>query len=272
MIYLQNLICIVFIRTLFISILMRVTFIGSGNTATVMGRLCAEKGHHIQQVIARDAEKGKMLASEFGCSYISLHDEPDYNTDIVIVSLADTSLPEALQKLNFHTTPVVHTAGACKINVIQNVSENFGVLYPLQSLNKNIAAIPEIPFLIEANNEPTLNFIKEFAQSLSTTVVMQNAEERVRLHAAAVIVNNFTNYLFVVAEKFCVDEKVDFNLLKPIIKETADRIQQHSPVVVQTGPALRSDITTLDKHLRLLNDYPKLRTLYMRLTDGIMNG
>jgi hypothetical protein len=94
---------------------------------------------------------------------------------------------------------------------------------------------------------------------------------RLRLHTAAVIVNNFTNYLYSVAEVFCEKEMVDFNLLKPLIKETADRIMDNSPREVQTGPAVRKDITTLDKHLRLLAAHPKVRTLYMRMTDGIMH-
>jgi len=251
---------------------MRVSFIGSGNTATVMGRLCKQKGHQIQDIIARKEEGGKQLAGELGGNYVSFKEKPGAETDIVIVALADNCLPEALSGFNFNTTPVVHTAGACNINVVQHASQNYGVLYPLQSLRKEMNTIPPIPFLIEANNDQTLKFIYDFGHSLSDDVVAQNADERLRLHAAAVIVNNFTNYLFGVAEKFCRDENVDFNLLKPIIKETADRIQHYSPADVQTGPALRSDITTLDKHLRLLNDHPKLRTLYMRMTDGIMNG
>jgi hypothetical protein len=92
-----------------------------------------------------------------------------------------------------------------------------------------------------------------------------------RIHAAAVIVNNFTNYLYAVTETFCHQECIDFNLLKPLILETAHRIQSVSPHDVQTGPAIRSDIGTIDKHLRLLNNHPKLKTLYTRLTDGIMN-
>lgn len=251
---------------------MRITLIGSGNTATILGRLCKKNGHQIIQLIARNTETGSLLAKEFGCDFIDFKGKPDLNTELVIFAISDNSMPEALNELNFNTIPVVHTSGSSQINIIQKVSNNFGVLYPLQTLRKEMETIPEIPFLIDANNDETAKFIKDFALTISNNVVEQNADERLRLHAAAVIVNNFTNYLYGVAEKFCTDEKVDFNLLKPIIKETADRIQHHSPLSVQTGPATRSDITTLDKHLRLLNDYPKLRTLYMRLTDGIMNG
>ncbi len=251
---------------------MRITLLGSGHTATILGRLCIQNGHQVQQIIARNSDAGKVLGNEFGCSYINFKEKPDLNTQLVLIALSDNSMPEALDEIYFDSIPAVHTSGSIHINVIQKVSKNFGVLYPLQSLRKEMETIPEIPFLIEANNSETLAFIKDFANTISNTVVEQNADERLRLHASAVIVNNFTNHLYSIAEKFCINEKVDFNLLKPIIKETADRIQHHSPSAVQTGPAMRSDITTLDKHLRLLNDYPKLRTLYMRMTDGIMNG
>jgi predicted short-subunit dehydrogenase-like oxidoreductase (DUF2520 family) len=96
-------------------------------------------------------------------------------------------------------------------------------------------------------------------------------EERLKLHTAAVIVSNFTNHLYAIAEDFCKSEHIDFNLLKPLILETAQRIMNMSPADVQTGPAVRKDIQTLDKHLRLLVNHPKLRTTYLRLSDSIMN-
>ena len=250
---------------------MNITFVGCGNVATVIARLCEDKRHNIQQVIARDKIEGEEFAKKFKCSLLNFNEQPNKITDLVIVALSDNSLPEAIFNINFGNVPVMHTAGSCDMNVLQNMTSNFGVLYPLQSLRKEMEIIPEIPFLIEGNNEETLEFVKTFAETLSKSVTIQNAEQRLRLHTSAVIVNNFTNYLFSVAEKFCNNEKVDFKLLLPLIKQTSERVQYHSPSSVQTGPAVRGDITTLDKHLRLLTDYPKLRTLYMRLSDGIMN-
>lgn len=250
---------------------MKITFVGCGNVATVLARLCAEKGHEIKQVIARNQLAGEEFAKRFSCSITNFNEQSNRDIDIVIVALSDNSLPEAVHNLNFGTVPVVHTAGSCNMDVLDKTSSNYGVLYPLQTLRKEMNTLPEIPFLVEANNNETLQFIQKFAATLSDSVTEQNAEQRLRLHASAVIVNNFTNYLYSVAEKFCKDEDVDFKLLLPLIKQTSARVQNNSPLSVQTGPAVRGDITTLDKHLRLLTDYPKLRTLYMRLTDGIMN-
>ena len=250
---------------------MKITIVGCGNVATVMARLCIENGHEIKQVIARNKLAGDDFSKKFSCSVVNFNEEATKEIDIVIVSLSDNSLPEAVQNLNFGSVPIVHTAGSCSMEVLDKTSKNYGVLYPLQTLRKEMETLPEIPFLIEGNNEETVQFLQKFAATLSDNVTVQTAEQRLRLHASAVIVNNFTNYLYSVAEKFCKDEHVDFKLLLPLIKQTSARVQNNSPLSVQTGPAVRGDITTLDKHLRLLTDYPKLRTLYMRLTDGIMN-
>jgi F420-dependent methylenetetrahydromethanopterin dehydrogenase len=87
---------------------------------------------------------------------------------------------------------------------------------------------------------------------------------------AAVVVSNFTNHLYVLAEDFCKKEEVDFALLAPLIKETAERIVHFSPAAVQTGPAARNDIFTIDKHLLILSDHPQLKNMYIKLTDSIM--
>ena len=132
--------------------------------------------------------------------------------------------------------------------------------------------IPAIPFLIDGNSDDVCLFLESFAKTLSPDVQMKGDEERLKLHVAAVIVSNFTNHLYTLAEEFCEKEKIDFKLLAPLIKETAVRVQDHSPAKVQTGPAIRNDVFTLDKHLRLLANYPRLKYIYLKLTDSIMKG
>lgn len=250
---------------------MNISVMGTGNVAVVLASLCVQRGHSIRQVIARDPESAAWMINKTGGSYLNINSNRFDATDLIIIALSDNALPDAIAGFDFKDTPVVHTAGACSIDVLKKNAVNFGVLYPLQSLRKEMEAIPPIPFLIEANNIQTFRLIQEFADTLSDNVKGEGEENRLRLHTAAVMVNNFTNYLYCAAEKFCSNENVDFNVLKPLIKETADRIWEHSPCKMQTGPAVRKDIITLDKHLRLLAPYPKLRTMYMRMTDNIMN-
>lgn len=248
---------------------MNITIIGTGNTATVLARLCVQKGHTIHEIIARNEHAAKDLVKKAGGRYINIRARHDADTDLVIVALSDGAIPDAIQTLHFKNATVVHTAGAVSIDVLRNISANYGVLYPLQSLRKDMVEIPPIPFMIEANNAITYSFIKEFAESLGSPVHKAGEEERLRLHTAAVVVNNFTNYLYTLAEDFCKKESIDFNLLQPLIMQTAERITDYSPADAQTGPALRNDTVTIRKHLQLLKAYPGLHHLYKVFTEAI---
>jgi predicted short-subunit dehydrogenase-like oxidoreductase (DUF2520 family) len=142
----------------------------------------------------------------------------------------------------------------------------------MQSLRREKQYADDIPFLIDANTDETLTLVEDFARTLSSIVNKANDEERLKLHIAAVIVSNFTNHLYALAEEFCQKENIDFSLLAPLIKETALRVETISPMNSQTGPAARNDIFTLDKHIRLLADHPRLKYIYLKMTDSIMKG
>lgn len=251
---------------------MKVVIIGSGNVATVLSRLLVKNNHTILQIISRNIDHARILADELNVNYSDLSGQPDEAADIIILAVSDFVVMEGLPQLHFNNKLILHTAGSVSKEVLKDLSANYGVLYPLQSLVKDAENIPaDIPLLIDGNNEGVIQYIEEFARTLSSIVQRVNDEERLKLHAAAVIVSNFTNHLFSIAEEFCNKENIDFNMLKPLIMETAHRIQNTSPSLLQTGPAVRKDIQTLDKHLRVLTNHPKLRTTYLRLTDSIMN-
>lgn len=251
---------------------MNVVIIGSGNVATVLCRLLVKNNHTILQVMSRNIDHARTLADELNVNYSDLTGQPDASADIIILAVSDFVVMEGLLQLNFNNKLIVHTAGSVSKDVLKELSSNYGVLYPLQSLVKDRTVFPmDIPFLIDGNNEGVIQYIEGLAKSLSTVVQRVGDEDRLKLHAAAVVVSNFTNHLFSIAEDFCNKEHVDFNMLKPLIMETANRIQHTSPSLLQTGPAVRKDIQTLDKHLRVMTNHPKLRTTYLRLTDSIMN-
>ncbi len=251
---------------------MIISIIGTGNVANILARLALKNGHTICQIIARNEANGRVLAQLVNADFINLHDEPNKNIDLCIVAITDEYVESVAKGLGFGSVLVIHTSGSLSMNVLKYVSTNFGVLYPLQSLRKEMEKIPVIPFLIEANNVDTYNKIETFANTMSEHVTYMKEDKRLRIHAGAVIVSNFTNYLYGLTETFCKIEEVDFNLLKPLIKETAIRLENVSALDVQTGPAIRKDVTTLGKHLSLLSAHKSLNIWYSRFSDAIMNG
>jgi len=250
---------------------MRIVIIGSGNVATVLGRLFKKKGHSVIQVMSRHGEHAKTLAGELGCSYTNYDGLTDMSADLYLVAITDGVLFDLNRSFSLGNKLIVHTAGSVSKEVLKDISTNYGILYPFQSLRKEMEAIPEIPLLVDGNTEEATILIEDFAKTLSPLVKRTTDEERLRLHVAGVVVNNFTNHLYMMAEDFCTKENLDFKLLLPLIQETTQRLTMYSPKDVQTGPARRNDVFTLDKHLRILSEHPKLKYLYLKLTDSIMN-
>jgi predicted short-subunit dehydrogenase-like oxidoreductase (DUF2520 family) len=245
---------------------MRVTLIGSGNIATVLGKKILESGHTIVQVYSRSAGHAKTLANLLSAEAVG---EIDDNADMYIVAVAD----DALENISSWLKPVkgfiVHTAGSVPIDVLKNMSTNYGVLWPLQSVRKETVKAPALPIVIDANNPWNKMKLKGFAQSFADSVAEANDEERRKLHLAAVITNNFSNYIFSLTEKYCVDEGIDFKLMIPLLTETVSRMQDHSPAELQTGPAIRNDMSTIEKHKELLRGYPELLEVYEFFTERI---
>lgn len=250
---------------------MQILIVGSGNVATVLGKLCKMRGHEIVGVASRNAGRSHALAAELNCPNLSLKDARNINSDICIIAVSDNAIAEVAAEVSFHGKMVLHTAGAVSKEVLNKSTSLYGVLYPLQSLKMEMETIPEIPLLIDGNNEAAMEMLFAFAQSISRRVEPANDEQRVKLHLAAVFVSNFSNHLYKLAEEYCHAEHLDFAMLYPLILETAERLKNYSPAMLQTGPAARKDIVTLEKHLRLLNNYPKLKLTYTRLTDSIIN-
>lgn len=249
---------------------MKVVILGSGNAATVLSELIKKGGHKIVQVVSRNEAHAKELASSFNATTASLKVPRFAEADIYIIALHDAVLDHIENIPALKGKFVVHTAGSISINALKSCSDTYGVLYPLQSLSKSTDYIPEVPFLVDGNNQEVLHKVLGFAKTLSSNVIEANDAERLNYHVCAVFVNNFTNHLFAIAEKFCEKERIEFKNLLPLINETIRRTATISPSLTQTGPAIRNDTFTLNRHLQALSGNPEMRYLYLKLTESII--
>lgn len=250
---------------------MRLVIIGAGNVATILGRLFKNNGHQIIQVISSNGHSAKILAAMLNCDYADKTAKINLSADFYLMAISDKELTTASLNFQLGNKLVVHTAGAVSKEVLKDISTNYGVMYPLQSLRKDNSSIPiNIPLLIDANTIANVDSLQKIAQSISHNVSVADDELRLKLHVAAVFVNNFTNYLYEVAAMYCDKEGADFKLLLPLIKETANRLNLYPPSAMRTGPAVRGDMETIQKHLQLLQNYPQMKALYINMSEQIM--
>lgn len=248
---------------------MDIVIIGTGNTATILGRKLNAAGHRIIQIFGRDAKAASELAYELNTESTNYWSVVNRNAHVYLLAVSDIAIEEVAKELKLPYKVVVHTAGAVSKEILKESSNHYGVLYPLQSLKKESSYLPETPILIDASDNDTLMILEILGKSISDTISLANDAQRLKLHLAAVFCNNFVNHMYVLMEEYCQKEGLDFQLLLPLIQETAQRIQTIPPAKSQTGPAKRRDTATIEKHLALMESYPDLKSIYQLLTKSI---
>ena len=249
---------------------MDIVIIGSGNVAAVLGRKFKAAGHKILQVYSRNASAASELAYEWDAESTNYKSMISKNAELYLVAVSDTAIAEVIDGLLLPGKLVVHTAAAVPMDILQPVTDHYGVFYPLQSLRKEISHVPDIPIFVDGSDDITKSRLQALARTISPEQVADAGDDdRSKLHVAAVVVNNFTNHLYQLAESYCKKEGLDFKLLQPLIEETALRLRTTPPGQSMTGPALRHDKATIEKHLALLEPHPALKNIYILLTESI---
>lgn len=252
----------------------KIAILGSGNVATFLAKALRKANNTITQVYSPNFENATSLANKINADPIDniSHLRDGADLDVYIIAVSDDAIGEVAAQLKTEHKIVLHTSGATSKEILHEVSENYGVLYPYQSLRKgDLIDINNLCMFFDGSNEETLSMAEELAFEVAGYAIQVNDEERLQYHLAAVFANNFSNHLFALAEKMLQDRGLDFENLKPIILQTAQNAMAQSPAKNQTGPAIRGDEKTMSKHLELLRNEENLNKIYTDLSLSIKN-
>ena len=120
------------------------------------------------------------------------------------------------------------------------------------------------------NSKTAHRFLRE-PEDLAQALTGGTDELALELHLAAVFACNFTNHLLGQAEKVMDMQQLPLDWLKPLVEETIKKAFDLGPGGSQTGPAVRNDEGTLQKHLEMLDSNPELKKLYDVISKDIGN-
>lgn len=196
--------------------------------------------------------------------------------DIYIIAVSDDSIAQLSSDLPFTNRFVVHTSGSVAMHDIDKKNQ-IGVFYPLQTFSKAADInFSEVPICIEVYEKENLQLLKDLAIAVNCKPHKITTEQRQTLHLAAVFVNNFTNQLYRIGHEICETKNIEFEILHPLIEETAKKIQDMSPFMAQTGPAKRNDKKTIKRQLKLIEKEEhesiyKMLTASIKKTHGVSN-
>lgn len=247
--------------------MIKISVIGFGNVGQHLASAFEENENtELVQVFSRSGKIGDVTFS-----HKIVDDLNDLKpADVYVISVSDKSVAEVSQKLPFSGRLVVHTAGSMGMDVL-DAKNRKGVFYPLQTFSKSKSIdFSLVPLCLETENESDLELLEKIAKSISKSVYRIDSTQRKALHVSAVFVSNFVNHMYAIGNDICEEHQIPFEILQPLILETANKILALPPRQAQTGPAIRHDQNTIDSHLTLLSDANQ-KNIYQLLTHSIQN-
>ena len=248
----------------------RITLIGAGNLATRVGLAFLKAGVEITQVYSRTKGAASALATKLQTGFTTDPVEINTQSDLLLIAIKDDAIFEVLGQIDVEKSFIAHTAGSIPMSFLTRYSSNCGVFYPLQTFSKNRKVdFSNIPICIEANTFKGLKLLEGLALKISINVRKINSDERKSLHLSAVFSCNFVNHFYYLGNHILANKGLDFELLKPLIEETAAKVMELKPEDAQTGPAVRFDETIINNHLKMLEGQEELRKIYSFVSESI---
>lgn len=251
----------------------KITIVGAGNVAHNFGKAFRQAGYLIHEIYSRSQQSAVLLSQTLNCNFTTDLSKLDKDTDLFMLAINDDALPEVLDKIKIKNKPIIHTSGSTPITIFKEHGfSTYGIFYPVQSFSKNeTESLVSIPICVEANNENSENLFLSLARSLSKKVYVLNSEKRKALHIAAIFANNFTNHMYHISHDLLNKHKISFEIIRPIIEKTSDKIKTDTPKNVQTGPAVRNDTMVINDHLNFLERFKEYHDIYEMMTKSIQN-
>lgn len=252
-----------------------VSFIGSGNLAWHLAPALDNTDFAVREVYSRNPKHAQALVEKlYQADVKSSLDFSDSSSQIFVLAITDDSIASVVQELILPDNAIlVHTSGSQPLTVLEYAATPFtGVYYPLQTFTKSRKVnFSEIPVFVESEDVATQKVLVNMAKAVSTKVYAISSEKRKALHVAAVFASNFTNHMLTLAQEIVRNQKLDFELLKPLVIETVNKALALGPTHSQTGPAKRGDFEILDKHFEFLSDDEALAELYKIISQDIID-
>lgn len=250
---------------------MKIVLIGAGNLATHLGKALHAAGHDMVQVFSRTMQSAETLASLLDAEPLTDMAQVRDDADVYIFSVKDSALEQLISQLCGGEKKVfLHTAGSMPMSVFRGKALHYGVLYPMQTFSKQREVdFSIIPCFIEANDEFALKQIEGLAGQISHRVFQLSSEDRRYLHLSAVFACNFANHCYAASQKLLQQHGIPFDVMLPLIDETAAKVHGMTPKEAQTGPAVRYDENVIGKQIQLLENQPYFQKIYDCMSKSI---
>jgi len=262
-----------------------IAIVGAGAVGTALGRRLVDRGYRVCAVLSRRLDPADHLARRLGANVAStdLADLPP-EARFVFVCVPDDAIGSVADSLAAVAHPwsetfAAHTAGgrpAAALAPLADAGARILSVHPMQTFTDDTppAAFDGIVAGLEGDDE-AVAVAEAMVRRLGARPVVLSPHEKALYHGAAALASNGLVALLASVREVLDTAGIDGDdadaLLRPLVDQTWQNLQEGPPEAVLTGPAARGDQGTVDAHLDALSEAaPHLLPLYAALTTEMV--
>ncbi len=246
----------------------KIGIIGIGRLGSQLAIMFKEAECKISVVIDKDTYKAIKCMNECN-ALVSSDCISDIGNDITMlfICVEDDNISEVANELasneNLNKDIVIaHTSGLHTSEILHPISKDSMHLcsfHPCYSFTEEDNVFPEdIYYAIEGDDRGYARLV-DMAECLGGIPFRINKEEKAVYHLACSMASNFLVGLMKIVDKLLKEniysQKPEF--LWPLVQGTLDNIKKKGIDKALTGPIIRGDKETIEKHLSILKDFDK---------------
>lgn len=249
------------------NMIQKVTIIGTGRVATYMAYVLVQKGVDIVEIGAHHSENAVFMAQLTGAP-VAADLKHLKKAEVYIIAVKDSAIENVSRTIReqYPEAFLIHTSGATPIEVLEDGKKNApcGVIYPLQTFPKSliVGSVKNLKNFLHAHGKFTIfveslrntdyDAVYSLAQLIADDVHAADSVQRRYLHLVGVYCNNFVNHCCVKAQEILTSKNLPINVLDAIVHTTVAGIVGGDAKSAQSGPAMRGDRCTLQRHMDML--------------------
>jgi predicted short-subunit dehydrogenase-like oxidoreductase (DUF2520 family) len=260
-----------------------VAIVGPGRLGQAMGRLLLAAGVPVRFVAARQLLRANKAVQFIGGGLaLTLKDRQLAEAGAVLMTTSDAAIEPVARRLakyskNWSGKIVLHTCGSLAASVLDPFKQRgaaVGSLHPYQTIPSPSAGARNLSgcYWAVEGDRPAVAVARRWVKLLDGKAFAITPEFKPLYHLSAFLVCPTTVTLMDCSERLLLETGVPKKMIRPMlgrfVSETVNNFVESGGRKSLTGPAVRGDWSTLQRHIAQLQRFaPEVIPAYVELVD-----
>jgi predicted short-subunit dehydrogenase-like oxidoreductase (DUF2520 family) len=261
----------------------KIAIVGAGSLGSALAVSLRAAGYKVSEIVSREGKvsrgRAKALARRVG-AHAALVGDTEISASLVWLCVPDREIAWCARSLaawDWKGRIALHSSGVLssdELGPLRRRGARVASLHPLMTFVPGVApALAGVPFAVEGDSS-AVRVARRIARDLGGEAFVIQKKHKAAYHAWGSFASPLLLAALVTGERVAelagIPREAARKMVLPIIRQTLANYVERGPAGAFSGPIIRGDAATLEKHLRILRKVPEAREVYLALARSAL--